>query len=144
MHNNFCVSAIAKAAVARYFLIFALGFTVAGASALEPIATPDRQHLCDQIFVCASNGINKRVWVFTVAQQPQHDWLNMFFKFVPPVAPQVKPVPHKHAEQKAGEANQGGGVGSDRISVHLCLIIFALFFFFGFSVGLDPSNTRRE
>lgn len=144
MRNNFSFSAIANAAVARYLLVLALGLTVTSAGAVEPAAAPDRQHLCSQIFVCAGYGVNKRAWGFTVSEQSQDDWFGMFFKLIPPVSPQVKPVPHKHAEQKAGKANQGGGVGSDRISVHLCLMISALCFFFGFSLGLGPSNNHRD
>jgi len=136
--NNVSRLAVANNPKIAHFLVLAFCFVVSGASALEAAATPERQHLCGQVLVCATDGSEQRAWVFPVAQQSQHDGFGMFFKFIPSVAPQIKPVPHKHAEQKAGEANQGGGVGGDRISVHLCLIIFALCFFFGFGIGLGP------
>ncbi len=138
MPNNISRLAVANNSKIAHFLVLVFGFVVSGASALEAAAPPERQHLCGQVFVCASDGSEQRAWVFPVAQQSQYDGFGMYFKFAAPVSPQGKAMADKGAEQKAENADRSGGAYAERISVHLCLIIFALCFFFGFGIGLGP------
>lgn len=139
-----CFSGIAQTRQPKLGFVAVLAFcgSVSGTCIAEPFALAERQQLQNQVFVLSIDNLMP-AWVFPVVQQPNDDWQGGLVEFAPLVAPQSKAVAHKSAEQKADNADRAGGADAERIPVHLCLLVFALCFLFGFGVGLGPLNSRR-